>query len=191
MSRSSFLVVGLLLLAAPCPGQTGQSDSQVLQALLSEVRQLHQDLQTTTITAQRTQILLYRLQGQEAAVARASQRLDEAREMHAGAQAERKQLAAEIKEHEELIGNMQVPAAQRKVLEDRLPQEGARLETFEAQERQEQTREIEAQQQLRTEEATLAELRDQLDRLDKSLENTHRRLGARSPSGGMPRESEP
>ena len=170
MNRSWFLVVGLLLLAAPCPGQTGPSDSQVLQALLSEVRQLHRDLQATTITAQRTQILLYRLQGQEAAVARASQRLDEAREMHAGAQAECKQLAAEIKKHEELIGNMQTPAAQRKVLEDRLSQEGARLESFEAQERQEQTREIEAQQQLRTEENALAELRDRLDRLDKSLE---------------------
>jgi len=61
-----------------CFGQTTPGDSQTLQALLSEVRQLRQDLQTTTIAAQRAQILLYRLQGQEAAVARASQRIDEA-----------------------------------------------------------------------------------------------------------------
>jgi chromosome segregation ATPase len=191
MNRSSFLVVGLVILAVPCSAQTGQGDSQVLQALLSEVRQLRRELQATTITAQRTQILLYRMQGQEAAVARASQRLDEAREMHAGAQAERKQLAAEIKKHEGLVGNMQTPAVQRKSLEDRLPEEGARLESFEAQERQEQTREIEAQQQLRTEEAALAELRDRLDRLDKSLEDARHQLGARSPSGGAAREGEP
>src|SRR5882724_2597692 len=36
-------------------------------------------LQSTTIAAQRAQILLYRLQGQEAAVARASQKLDDSR----------------------------------------------------------------------------------------------------------------
>src|SRR5258708_29002378 len=80
MNRSSLLVLSLLLSSTACFGQTTPGDSQTLQALLLEVRQLRQDLQTTTIAGQRAQILIYRLQGQEAAVTRAAQRLDEARE---------------------------------------------------------------------------------------------------------------
>lgn len=73
MNRSSFLMLGLVLgflsFSTTCFGQTTTGDSQTLQALLSEIRLLRQDLQTTTIAAQRAQILIYRLQGQEAAVA--------------------------------------------------------------------------------------------------------------------------
>jgi hypothetical protein len=63
MNRSS-LFLSLLLSSTACFGQTTTGDSQTLQALLSEVRQLRQDLQITTIAAQRAQILIYRLQGQ-------------------------------------------------------------------------------------------------------------------------------
>jgi len=65
MHRSCLLILGLLLIATPVLGQSASTDSQTLQALLSEVRQLRHDLQTTTLAAQRAQILLYRLQGQE------------------------------------------------------------------------------------------------------------------------------
>jgi len=181
MNRSSFLLLGLLLFSRASFAQAAPADSQTLQALLLEVRQLRQDLQTTTIAAQRTQILLYRLQGQEAAVARAAQRLEEARDRLAGAQAERKHLAAEIKQHEESIGNRENSPAQRKLLEDRLPEEKARLESFESQEQQEQTKELDAEQQLRTEESKLSDLRDQLDQLDKTLENAARRVGNSQP----------
>lgn len=180
MNRSSFLLLGLLLFSRASFAQAAPTDSQTLQALLLEVRQLRQDLQTTTIAAQRTQILLYRLQGQEAAVARASQRLEEVREMLAGAQAERKHLAAEIKQHEEIIGKENSPE-QRKLLEDRLPEEKARLESFESQEQQEQAKELDAEQQLRTEESKLSNLHDQLERLDKTLENATRRVGNSQP----------
>ena len=177
MNRSSLFVLGLLLFSTVCFGQSTPNDSQTLQALLSEVRQLRQDLQTTTIAAQRAQILLYRLQGQEAAVARASQRLDEARELLTGAQGERRHLASEIKQHEDFISNTENPPTQRKAFENRLPEDKTRLESFENLEQQQQARETEAEQQLRAEEAKLSDLRDQLDRLDKALENAGRRLG--------------
>jgi len=176
MNRSSLFVLGLLLLSTACFGQSTPNDSQTLQALLSEVRQLRQDLQTTIIAAQRAQILLYRLQGQEAAVARASERLDEAREMLAGAQSERKHQAAEVKQHEEFISNTENSSAQRKEFENMLPEDKTRLESFENLEQQQQARETEAEQQLRAEEAKLSDLRDQLDRLDKALDNASRRL---------------
>ena len=180
MNRSGLFVLGLLLFSTACFGQTIPGDSQTLQALLSEVRQLRQDLQTTTIAGQRAQILIYRLQGQEAAVARASQRLEEAREKLARTQDERKHVAADVKQQEEFISNMENPAAERKEVERMLFQSKTRIESLDSQEQQLQTREIDAEQQLRAEEVRLSDLRDQLDRLDKALENASRRTGGSS-----------
>jgi chromosome segregation ATPase len=181
MNRSSLFVLGLLLFSTSCFGQTTPGDSQTLQALLAEIRLLRQDLRTTTVAAQRSQILIYRLQGQEAAVGRASQRLDEVREKLARTQDERKHVAAEVKQHEDFVGNMENPVTQRKALEDRLTQLKTRLESLASEEQQHQSREIDAQQQLRTEEVRLIDLRDQLDRLDKALENASRRTDGSAP----------
>ena len=177
MNRSSLFVVGLLFFSTACFGQTTPGDSQTLQALLLEVRQLRQDLQTTTIAAQRAQILIYRLQGQEAAVARASQRLDEARDRLARIQDERKHVAADVKRFEDSVSSTENPLTRGKEAEDGLRQLKTRLELLENEEQQRQTREIEAEQQLRAEEVRVSDLRDQLDRLDKTLENASRRLG--------------
>jgi chromosome segregation ATPase len=177
MNRSLIFVSGFLLLAMPCFSQSTPKDSETLQALLLEVRQLRQDLLTTNIAVQRVQILLYRLQGQEAAVARASGRLNEAREMLTRAQAERKQMATEVEQHEDFISNTENPAAQRKAYEEKLPEEKTRLESSENLEKQQQERETEAEQQLRSEETKLSDLSEQLDRLDKTLGNITRQLG--------------
>jgi chromosome segregation ATPase len=181
MKRSSLFVLGLLISSTPCFGQTTPGDSQTLQALLSEVRLLRQDLRTTTVTAQRSQILIYRLQGQEASVGRASQRLDEAREKLARTQDERKHVAAEVKQIEDFVGNTENPLSQRKLFESRLAELKTRLESLESQEQQQQSREIDTEQQMRTEEVKLSDLRDQLDRLDKTLENATRRTDGNAP----------
>ena len=44
--------------------QTPSSDSPVLQALLTEIRQLRQDLQTTAAAIQRVQIVMFRVQNE-------------------------------------------------------------------------------------------------------------------------------
>src|SRR5947199_9906508 len=103
MNRTCLLILGLLLIATPVLGQSASTDSQTLQALLSEVRQLRHDLQTTTLAAQRAQILLYRLQGQEAIVARASQRLDDARAKLAEIQSNRTKHTTDTKKYEDLV----------------------------------------------------------------------------------------
>ena len=181
MNRQLLFVLSLLLFPTACLAQTTPNDSKTLQSLLLEVRQLRQDLQTTTIAGQRAQILIYRVQGQEAAVARASQRLDEAREKLTRNQDERKHVAADVKRFEDSISDTESPTAPRKEIEQNiLPQLKARLEVLENQEQQLQTREIEAEQQLRAEEVRLSDLRDQMDRLDKTLENAGRRLGGSS-----------
>ena len=86
-------------------------------------------------------------------------------------------MAAEIKGDEDFIGNTENSPAQRRQLEEKLPRAKARLESLQSDEQQNQSREIEAEQQLRAEEVRLSELRDQLDRLDKDLENASRREG--------------
>ena len=72
MKRLSLLPLTLLVWTTAF-AQTNSSDSDTLKSLLSEVRLLRQDLRTTTVAAQKSQILLYRLQLQQGAVVRASQ----------------------------------------------------------------------------------------------------------------------
>jgi hypothetical protein len=177
MIRSSFVMMGILFFSTICFAQPEQDDSQTIRAILSEVRQLRQELQVTGVAVQRTQILLYRLQWQEAFVARTSQHLDEVRETLAGTQSERKHLAEEIKEHELFIANSENPATQRKVFEGRLPEDKARLESSESTERQQLATEQEVERQLRAEEEKLDDFRNQLDRFDHELENLGRKLG--------------
>ena len=172
MHRSCLLIPVFLLIPAPIYGQSSSTDSQTLQALLAEVRQLHHDLQTTTIAAQRAQILLYRLQGQEALVARASQRLDDARAKLAEVQSNRTKLTSDIKKYEDLVGQAGTSSTDRKQIEDLLPQRKAKLASLENEEQQRQTREIEAEDELRAGRAKLSELQDQLDQLQKTLESS-------------------
>ncbi len=178
MRRSSFLILGLLLIPTAAFGQTASTDSQTLQALLAEVRQLRQDLQTATAAAQRAQILLYRLQAQEAGVARALQRLEDARSKLAETQSSRKSMAAQIKQYEEIQSRTENPK-ERKDIEDLLPRLKAKLEMWGNEEQQRQTKEIEAEEQLRMEQAKLSGLQDQLDRLEKALENFGQQPGSR------------
>ncbi len=178
MHRSWLLIPALLLISTPVFGQSPSTDSQTLQALLAEVRQLRYDLQTTTIAAQRAQILLYRLQDQEGVVARASQRLDDARARLAETQSTRMKLTSELKQYENFVNHAENPPAERKQIEDFLPQLKAKLASLENEEQQRQTMEMEAEDQLRAERAKLSELQDQLDRLEKTLETFSQKAGA-------------
>ena len=173
MYRPQLLALGLLLISPAAFGQTSSTDSQTLQALLAEMRQLRQELRTTTAAAQRVQILLYRLQIQEGAIERAQRRVDDARSALSQTQAEVKMMALTIKQMEDKISNAQNPV-ERKRQEDLLPKFKAELESQQNSEQQSQARESEAEQELRAEQAKLNALQDQLERLDKSLETTNR-----------------
>jgi hypothetical protein len=68
--------------------------------MLTEIRQLRHDLQTTAATIQRVQIVMYRLQAEAALMDRATQRLDQARAGCSQGQMQRKRLAAQIEQAE-------------------------------------------------------------------------------------------
>ena len=69
----------LLSNVLPAAAQKPSSDSETLQALLTEIRQLRKDLQITSVAAQRVQIVLYRLQGEREAIGQLAQSLQSAR----------------------------------------------------------------------------------------------------------------
>ena len=68
-----------------------------MQALVPEVRELRKDLQTTNGYALKAQVLLYRLQVQEATVARVSQHLNDLRSKLAAIQDNQRMLAGTMK----------------------------------------------------------------------------------------------
>jgi predicted nucleic acid-binding Zn-ribbon protein len=170
MRSLGFFVLGMVLLSPAVFGQTASTDSQSLQALLAEVRQLRQDLQTSFVAAQRAQILIYRAQAQETVVTRTVRQLDDARAKLAATQSDRKNLGDQIKRMEEGVSTIENPV-ERKEIEAALLRLKTKLEMLGNEEQQSQSREIELQDQLRMEQAKLADLHDLLDRLQKALEN--------------------
>jgi hypothetical protein len=170
MLRPVVLALSLLLFSSPAPAQTPPTESPTLQALLAEIRQLRQDLQTSAIAARRAQILIYRLHVQEAAVARVSQRLDEAKSSIEQWRARKKYQEFQIKQYEDMRDRAE-NAPQRRQFEDAITQLKAQMEASVPEEQDAQMRETELEQQSRIEQAKLNQLQDELDRLDQAVMN--------------------
>lgn len=173
MRRTFLFVLCFLFLSASGLGQSTADDSQGMQALVAEVRQLRKDLQTTNGNTLRVQVLLYRLQAQEATVARDSEHLNDARARLSEIQKRRQELTAALKRFEESVDNTEISPADRKQIQWEISGNKSQLENLAAEEQQRQTAEMEAEEQLRTEQAKLAGLEDRVDRLEKELENPH------------------
>lgn len=163
----SLLLLGLLLIAPAGFAQAPSSDSQTLQALLSELRQLRKELEAHSTALQRTQLLFFRLQAQQALVERASQRVEDARNRLAEIQNDRKRAEVVAKTAQERLDHPD-PADDRKALENELAFYKQHLEELPGEEQQRQARLSEAEEQLRAEQAKLDELNAQLDALDKA-----------------------
>lgn len=175
MRRSLLVLPSLLLISMPLFGQSTPSDSQTLQALLAEVRQLRHDLQTTTVAAQRAQILIYRVQAQESVVRRMQERVEEARSRLAQVHVEQNNRVASIKQIEEKKGRSETSPTEKKDLEDVLTQIKARFDADANKEAEIQATITDAEDRLRMEQAKLDGLQEQIDRLDKTLESTNSR----------------
>lgn len=168
MQRLYFLTFVVFGVSATTFGQATSSDSQTLRALLTEVRELRQVLQVSLVRIQSAQILLSRLQIQEVAVTRASQHLDDARSKLAEVQVVLKSEAAEVKHFEDDAPNAGENQAQ---VDQALKRAKSELEDSTNLEQQRQTTEIEAEQQLRTEQEKLNSLENQLDELVRNMDN--------------------
>ncbi len=165
------VVVFLLFLSEAGLGQSTSNDSQGMQALVAEVHQLRKDLQVTHGYDLKAHILLYRLQVQEATVGRVAQHLNDLRSRLAETQGHRRDVAASLKRLEESLDSTEISPADRKQVQWEISAKKSELESLAAEEQQRQSAEMEAEEQLRTEEAKLGGLEDRVDRLEKELDS--------------------
>ena len=156
-----------LLVASTVLCQTPAKESDTLQSLLTEVHQLRQDIEAMTVATQRVQIALYSLQMQDASVARATQRLDDARNRCKGEEGNRQRTASEVQSLESSLSRG-VPDAEAVKL--RLTQLKSALDVQATAVQTCQSVESELSNQLRNDQAKLAELQDRIQHLDKTLE---------------------
>jgi chromosome segregation ATPase len=171
MRRWMLFAQFLLVLPLPARCQTA-TDSQTLQSLLAEVRQLRQELRSTNIASQRAQILIYRMQAQQTVVTRLSQQVDSGRTRSAQNQSEQKRFTAASKRLQDLRDSQS--DTERKPTDEQLAQMKIRLEQLATEEEDAQPRRIELEEELRLEQTKLAQLHDELDRIDKALEQASR-----------------
>src|SRR5262245_22594762 len=155
MYRLSFLLIVLAVVCTPAAGQTTSKDSETLQALLIEVRQLRQDFEATAVFAHKMQVLIYRLQTQNTSVSRLSRSVDDAHTEVNQLENERTRLAAEIKQHEDFVSSNLNASGDRKAIEDALPGLKEKLASLDDQLQQAQKEESTAQEQLQSERAKL------------------------------------
>jgi len=164
MHRLFLFLAAALAAAAQTPAA---SDAPILQALLTEIRALRQDLQTTAATIQRVQILMFRVQTEAQFLSRAGQRVDEQHNRCNGIEQQRRMLSSQVEQLEARRSNPQTPADQN--LGDSIARVKASVESLGAEDQQCQAREIEATAQLKDEQNKMNDLQDQLDKLDKAL----------------------
>ena len=163
--RRAFLYMTALLALSECAfGQAASSDTQTLQALLSEVRALRQELHASLNRTQSMQILLARFQVQEGVVTKASDRLNESRQKVLDIHMHQKGQAVEAKRLEDELNSAETPQQQAD-LQERIKRVKSELDLAGDIAQQQQTTEIQAEQQLRDERDRLGAIEGQLDEL--------------------------
>jgi len=121
------MFVVFLLCSNVLLGQSNSNDSSTLSELLTEVRQLRQDLRTISTATQRYQLLIVRLQQQEVAVEQASRHLDGLRETLAKVKEQRRQAATDVKQNEDIINASSTDSASKQALQITTKELAARL----------------------------------------------------------------
>jgi valyl-tRNA synthetase len=164
MRRAFFCMAALLPISACAFGQTASPDTQAVQALLSEVRALRQELRVSLNRTQSIQILLARFQVQEGVVTKASDRLNESRQKVSDTHVHQKELEIEAKRLEDALNAAETPTQQAD-LQERIKRAKSELEVVANLKQQQQTTETQAQQQLRDEQDKLGAVETQLDEL--------------------------
>jgi chromosome segregation ATPase len=168
--RRAFLLTLCILGTSVAALAQGPSSDQTLQALLTEVRELRQDLRISLARVQTAQILLSRLQTEQAVVTRTSEHLVDSRSKLAAAQDRRKHIEVNNKRLEDAL-SAEENLAQQKNLRDMINHSKSELELATDEEQQLQMLEFEAGQQLRTEQDKLTALETQLDELVRKMGN--------------------
>ncbi len=180
MHRMLILLTVFVSSITPAMSQNTPSDSQTLREILVEIRQLRQELQATTVDAARIQIALYRLQLQDAAVAKATKISEDAHSRLDSTVLTRKRTAAAIEQWQTALQNGTPSELERAQMQRSLPNMKTNLEQLTRDEAQLQGKAAEADAKLAQEQNKLDDLNSVLEDLDSALQNTRRATVSKS-----------
>jgi chromosome segregation ATPase len=179
MRKRILMAVALLCVCEPArcvarvqlqgPAQAAATDSKTMQSVLEEIRNLRRDLQTTATTVQRIQILLYRIRTQMEVVFDARGQHDRAQFQVQQLQQEQDAYIEQSKQWQDRLERAQDAAGQQQV-EQQIADMKRWYEKTQESEGEIRAKEAETANTLRLELGKLAELQDQLERLDRKLD---------------------
>lgn len=159
------LAVLALSVTMPAFSQASQSDSQTIQAILSELRDIHNDMRLTAIS----QILLTELQTQQTVVNAATERTNRARLDLSNLQADEKHVSAALAASQDKLTNAS-DTTQTKALSEAVDQFKSELTALKAREEGLGTNLQTAESQLRSAQDTLDDIQRRLDETVKKLQ---------------------
>jgi chromosome segregation ATPase len=161
---ATFAFIGILSVV-PGFGQTSQTDSQTLQAILIELRGIHNDVRLS----QTTQILLAELELQQTAVNRAQEKRDNLRSTVAQLQTQQKVVTGELARFEENASTTVDPAEKKQNAQVQ-EQLKSQLTNLKAQEQDRSNELLDAEGRLGREQDALNAIQDQLNDVVKKLQ---------------------
>ncbi len=164
--RVMVAVAALLLIALTSTSlaQTAHSDSQTLDAILAELKEIHHELRST----QAMQTLLAELGAKQSVVNQAVERVDRERSGLIQIQSDQKRILSELDRAQDKVDQSSDPTEQKRLTEE-VERLKANVSAFKIQEQARQSAVDEAQQRLRDSQDALQEIQEQLDALTKKL----------------------
>jgi hypothetical protein len=161
---SALLLLGILC-TLPGSGQAPQTDSQTLQAILVEMRGIHNDVRL----GQTTQILLTEMEVQRGVVDKAVEKRDGQRNRVSQLQLNEKNFAVQIEQDDENLKTTLDPVLQKR-LADQQQNLKQNMANFKTQEQDAASALQDAESTLRKEQETLSGIQDQLNEVVKKLQ---------------------
>lgn len=171
MLRAAFLFLSLVFLSPSSPAQSAEPQTRTMEAVLSEIRQLRQDLQAAAVATRKAQIVIYRLHVQGTVVERARERLENAKGALAQLEIQRRELNEQIQQFEETRNHAETER-EGKQCEDFITRFKSSLEALVPDEQELPAKQIESEADFQTEQSKWERLQDELNRLENSLENS-------------------
>jgi DNA repair exonuclease SbcCD ATPase subunit len=168
MKRIILAVIAGLAITSTCGAQADPTDSQTLQAILSEVRQLRSELHSEQAQNQTMQILLFQMQTYQSAINRATQRTDDARSKLSEVLEGERRNATDISRDEDSLRDAQDEADKKRIASD-IDRLKAGLASFKMMEQDRITVLQQAEAQLQKAQDAFDTVQNQLGQLLKGL----------------------
>jgi chromosome segregation ATPase len=159
-------VAAMILVAVPLPGlaQTDQSESRALDAILTELKGIHEDLRVMRTM----QVLLTELAAKQTVVNQDQERVDRARSGLAQIQIDQRRTASDLERTQDKLDNTS-SSEEQKPLADEVERLKGNVAALKVQEQSRETALDEAQQRLRDAQDDLGAIQEQLNTLTKKM----------------------